>query len=120
LIDSEKVVKPDGTVKSAKIKARESFGMRRTYEYAAMTKDEAKRRPARHLAGGDWTLYEAVNVESTYRHKGYDVKAKIFELALCFILWPNLKEFLIITMVKEVTKKHVFHLQIRADLTCRR
>ena len=44
----------DGTVKSSRCKARESLGMRRTYQYAAMTKDEAQRRR--------WTFYEAVKV----------------------------------------------------------
>ncbi|MEE8299713.1 MAG: hypothetical protein V3R28_00235, partial [Desulfatiglandales bacterium] len=33
---------------------RESLGMRRTYQYVAMTKDEAQRRR--------WTFYEAVNI----------------------------------------------------------
>jgi hypothetical protein len=36
--------KSDGTVKSSRCKARESLGMRRTYQYAAVTKDEAQRR----------------------------------------------------------------------------
>jgi hypothetical protein len=44
--------KSDGTVKSSRCKARESLGMRRTYQYAAVTKDEAQRRR--------WTFYEAV------------------------------------------------------------
>jgi hypothetical protein len=43
----------DGTVKSFRCKARESFGMRSTYGCAAMTKDEAQHRR--------WTFYEAVN-----------------------------------------------------------
>jgi hypothetical protein len=50
--------KSDGTVKSSRRKARESLGMRHTYQYAAVTKDEAQRRR--------WTFYEAVNVESFY------------------------------------------------------
>ena len=45
--------KSDGTVKSSGCKARESLGMRRTYQSAAMTKDEAQRRR--------WPFYEAVN-----------------------------------------------------------
>jgi hypothetical protein len=44
--------KSDGTVKSSRCKARESLGMRRTYQYVAMTKDEAQRRR--------WPFYEAV------------------------------------------------------------
>ena len=48
--------KSDGTVKSSRCKARESLGMRRTYQYAAVTKDEAQRRR--------WTFYEAVNLEA--------------------------------------------------------
>jgi len=44
--------KSDGTVKSSRCKARESLGMRRTYQYAAVTKDEVQRRR--------WTFYEAV------------------------------------------------------------
>jgi len=43
----------DGTAKRSKIKARKSLGMRRTYRYVAMTKDEAQRR--------DWTFFEAIN-----------------------------------------------------------
>ncbi len=42
----------DGPVKSSRCKARESLGMRRNYQYVAMTKDEAQRRR--------WTFYEAV------------------------------------------------------------
>jgi hypothetical protein len=42
----------DGTVKSSRCKARESFGMRRTYGCAAVTKDEGQHRI--------WTFYEAV------------------------------------------------------------
>jgi len=42
----------DGTVKSSGCKARESLGMRHTYQYAAVTKDEAQRRR--------WTFYEVV------------------------------------------------------------
>jgi len=46
-------------------KARESLGMRRTYQYAAVTKDEAQRRPsallrAVSMSNGRWTFYEAV------------------------------------------------------------
>jgi len=44
--------KSDGPVKSFRCKARESLGMRRTYQYAAVTKDEAQRRR--------WTFYETV------------------------------------------------------------
>ena len=46
--------KSDGTVKNSRCKARKSLGMRRTYQYAAVTKDEAQRRR--------WTFYEAVNL----------------------------------------------------------
>jgi hypothetical protein len=45
----------DGTVKSSRCKAHESLGMRRTYQYAAVTKGEAQRRR--------WTFYEAVNIK---------------------------------------------------------
>jgi hypothetical protein len=45
-----------GTVKSSRCKARESLGMRRTYQYVAMTKDEAQRCR--------WTFYEAVNINT--------------------------------------------------------
>jgi hypothetical protein len=38
--------KSDGKAKSSRCKARESFGMRRTYQYGAVTKDEAQRRPS--------------------------------------------------------------------------
>ena len=48
-----KTHKLDGTVKSFRCKARESLGMRRTYKYVGMTKDEAQRCR--------WTFYEAVN-----------------------------------------------------------
>ena len=51
LVKSHKL---DGTVKSARCKARESLGMRRTYKYVRMTKDEAQR--------SRWTFYEAVNL----------------------------------------------------------
>jgi len=44
----------DGKVKSFGFKARKSLGERRTYRYAAMTKDAAQRRK--------WTFYEAVKV----------------------------------------------------------
>jgi len=58
--------KSDGTVKSSRCKARESLGMRRTYQYAAVTKDEAQRSPsallrAVSMSNGRWTFYEAVN-----------------------------------------------------------
>jgi len=33
----------DGTVKSSRCKARKSLGMRRTYKYVGMTKNEAQR-----------------------------------------------------------------------------
>ena len=52
--DLVKSQKSDGTVKGSRCKARESLGMRRTYQYVAMTKDEAQRRR--------WTFYEAVKV----------------------------------------------------------
>ena len=51
--DLVKSHKLDGTVKSSRCKARESLGMRRTYKYVGMTKDEAQR--------SRWTFYEAVN-----------------------------------------------------------
>ncbi len=38
--------KSDATGKSSRCKARESLGMRRTYQYAAVTKDEAQRSPS--------------------------------------------------------------------------
>ena len=41
--------KSDGKAKSSRCKARESFGMRRTYQYAAVAKDEAQRRPSASL-----------------------------------------------------------------------
>jgi len=47
-----KSLQSDGTVKSSRCKARESLGMRRTYKYAGMTKDEAQR--------SGWSFYEAV------------------------------------------------------------
>ena len=53
--DLVKSQKSDGTVKSSRCKARESLGMRRTYQYVAMTKDEAQRRR--------WTFYEAVIID---------------------------------------------------------
>jgi len=40
------------TVKSSRCKTRKSLGMRRTYEYVGMTKDEAQR--------SRWTFYEVV------------------------------------------------------------
>jgi hypothetical protein len=57
--------KSDGTVKSSRCKARESLGMRHIYQYAAVTKDEAQRRPsvllrAVSMSNGRWTFYEAV------------------------------------------------------------
>ncbi len=39
--DLVKSQKSDGTVKGSRCKAREALGMRRTYQYVAMTKDEA-------------------------------------------------------------------------------
>jgi len=62
--------KSDGTVKSFRCKARESLGMRRTYQYAAVTKDEAQRSPsallrAVSMSNGRWTFYEAVKVRFT-------------------------------------------------------
>ena len=50
----------DGTVKGSRCKAGESLGMRRTYQYVTMTKDEAQRCR--------WTFYEAV--KSTLGKKG--------------------------------------------------
>ncbi len=44
----------DGKVKSSICKAREFGGMRRTYKYAAMTKNEAQHSRV--------TFYEAVNL----------------------------------------------------------
>ena len=70
--------KPEGREKTSRFKARESFGMRRTYHYAAMTKNEVQRRPSallravspstllrtvslsNGLSNGRWTFYEAV------------------------------------------------------------
>jgi hypothetical protein len=49
--------KLDGTVKSARCKARESLEMRRTYRYVGMTKDEAQRPDGLNRK----TFYEAVN-----------------------------------------------------------
>ena len=46
----------DGTVKSARCKAYESLGMKRTYKYVGMTKDKAQR--------SRWTFYEAVKFSS--------------------------------------------------------
>jgi hypothetical protein len=43
-VDVVKSQKSEGTVKSSRCKARESLGMRRTYQYVAMTKDEAQSR----------------------------------------------------------------------------
>ncbi len=75
--DLAKSQKSDGTVKSSRCKARESLGMRRTYQYVAMTKDEAQRRPsallrAVSLPNGRWTFYEAVKVDDK-RFDGYDL-----------------------------------------------
>jgi hypothetical protein len=77
-----------GTVKSSRCKAHESFGMRRSYQYIAVTKGEAERRPsallravspsallrtvslsngpsallrAMSLSNGKWTFSESVN-----------------------------------------------------------
>jgi hypothetical protein len=55
LVKSHKL---DGTVKSARCKAHESLGMRRTYKYVGMTEAEAQRRR--------WTFYEAVKFVWTY------------------------------------------------------
>ena len=59
--------KSDGTVKNSRCKACESLGMKRTYQYAAVTKDEAQRRPsallrAVSMSNGRWTFYEAVKL----------------------------------------------------------
>ena len=56
--------KSDGRGKSSRCKALESLGIRRTYQYAAMTEDEAQRCPsallrAMSLSNGRWTFYEA-------------------------------------------------------------
>jgi len=76
--------KSDGTVKSSRCKACKSLGMRRTYQYAAVTKDQAQRRPsallramslsngpsallrAMSLSNGRWTFYEAVKNDSPH------------------------------------------------------
>ena len=47
-----KIHKSDGTVKSARCKARESLGVRQTYKYVGMTKDKAQHNR--------WTFYDAV------------------------------------------------------------
>jgi hypothetical protein len=46
--------------------ARESLGMRRTYQYVAMTKDEAQRRR--------WTFYEAVNIQEGQKEKNNKIR----------------------------------------------
>jgi hypothetical protein len=43
----------DGIVKNSRCKAHKSLGMKRTWQYAAMTKDEVQRRR--------WTFYDAVS-----------------------------------------------------------
>ncbi len=45
----------DDEVKSSRGKARKSLGMRRTYVYVAVTKDEVQRRI--------WTFYDVVKIE---------------------------------------------------------
>ncbi len=60
--------KSDGTAESSRCKAHESLGMRRTYQYAAVTKDEAQRSPsallrAVSMSNGRWAFYEAVKLE---------------------------------------------------------
>jgi len=47
----------DGKVKSSLCKARESSGMKRTYGYVVMTKDEAQSAAADRM-----TFYKAVKV----------------------------------------------------------
>ena len=69
--DLVKSYQKDGTEKSSRCKARESLGMRRTWKYVVMTKDEAQRSPsamlrAASLSSGRWTFYEAVNVNIKY------------------------------------------------------
>jgi hypothetical protein len=44
----------DGKEKSSRCKARKSSRVRRTWQYAATTKDAAQRRR--------WTFYEAINL----------------------------------------------------------
>jgi hypothetical protein len=57
--------KSDGTVKSSRCKARESLGMRRTYQYAAVTKGEAQRRPSALLrAVSPSTLLRTVSLSN--------------------------------------------------------
>jgi hypothetical protein len=56
LVKSHKL---DGTVKSARCKARESLGMRRTYKYVGMTKDEAQRPDGLNRE----TFFEAVKIK---------------------------------------------------------
>ena len=57
LVKSHKL---DGTVKSTRCNARESLGMRRTYKYVGVTKDEAQRPDGLNRE----TFYEAVNHSS--------------------------------------------------------
>jgi hypothetical protein len=52
--DFVKIHKLDSTAKSSRCKARESLGMRRTYVYVGMTKDETQR--------SRWTFCEAVTL----------------------------------------------------------
>ena len=55
--------KSDGTVKSSRCKARKSRGVKRTYSYAAMTRDAAQRRR--------WTFYEAVKIKKSENHRWF-------------------------------------------------
>jgi hypothetical protein len=55
----------DDTVKSSRCEARKSLGMRRTYKYVGMAKDEAQHSPsamlrAMSMSNGRWTFYKAV------------------------------------------------------------
>ena len=55
LVKSHKL---DGTVKGSRCKARESLGVRRTYKYVGMTKDEAQH--------SRWAFHEAVKYWVTF------------------------------------------------------
>ncbi len=68
--------KSDGTVKNSRCKAHESLGMRRTYQYASVTKDEAQRRR--------WTFYEAVKFG--FYQRGLTLVELVVALAISFIV----------------------------------
>lgn len=55
LIKDEQLTIFDGLVKSSRGKARKSRGMRRTFAYAAMTRDAAQR--------SIWTFYEVITFD---------------------------------------------------------